>query len=81
MCTLPDGTQCEERAYMRGECTGRDTPTACTMEYAPVCASVQIQCIKAPCDPIEQTFSNKCVMGTNKLAKFLHDGECGSANR
>jgi len=90
MCTLKDGTICEERAYMRGECgvspsandqwasVGNEweTPTACTMEYAPVCASVAVQCIKAPCPPIEQTFSNKCMMNANKLAKFVHDGEC-----
>ncbi|MFA7298526.1 MAG: DUF333 domain-containing protein [Candidatus Absconditabacterales bacterium] len=113
MCTLKDGTICEERSYMRGEC-GTDTnpgdgqtactmeaklcpdgsavgrsgpncefaacpneePTVCTMEYAPVCASVAIQCITTPCDPIEQTFSNRCVMNQNKLATFLHDGEC-----
>lgn len=48
----------------------------CTMEFAPVCAEVQIQCIKAPCNPILQTFSNKCQMSKNKLAKFLYNGEC-----
>ena len=36
----------------------------------------EIQCIKAPCEPIEQTFGNKCAMEANKLATFLHDGEC-----
>lgn len=49
---------------------------ACTMEYAPVCASVAIQCITTPCDPIEQTFGNMCMMNANKLATFLHNGEC-----
>lgn len=147
MCTLKNGTVCEERAYMRGECgknntvlvndftscvqagnpvmesyprqcahkgknytevieeeptactmdakacpdgsyVGRVAPdcefapcpseesTACTMEYAPVCASVAVQCIKAPCPAIEQTFGNECMMNANKLAKFLHKGEC-----
>ncbi len=89
MCTLKDWTVCEERAYMRGECwttsTGSawvipgnsgETPTACTMEYAPVCASVAVQCIKAPCPPVQQTFSNRCMMNANKLATYLHDGEC-----
>ncbi|MFZ2151103.1 MAG: DUF333 domain-containing protein [Candidatus Absconditicoccaceae bacterium] len=52
--------------------------TICTMEYAPVCASVQVQCIKAPCPPIEQTFGNKCQMNANSLAKFLYEGECGT---
>lgn len=51
-------------------------PTMCTMEYAPVCAEVQVQCIKAPCPPIKQTFGNKCMMNANKLAKFLYNGEC-----
>lgn len=32
----------------------------CTMEYAPVCGAVDIQCITTPCDPVEQTFSNGC---------------------
>ncbi len=89
MCTLSDGTVCEERAYMRGECkagTGDQGAGAspgnawawaiCTMEYAPVCASIQVQCVKAPCPPIQQTFGNKCQMNANKLANFLHDGEC-----
>lgn len=48
----------------------------CTMQYDPVCAEVQVQCIKAPCDPIQQTFSNMCEMNKNKLAKFLHKGKC-----
>ena len=34
---------------------------ACTMEYAPVCGSVQVQCIMAPCNPVKQTFSNSCM--------------------
>ncbi|HPO11304.1 MAG TPA: hypothetical protein PLM63_01865 [bacterium] len=49
---------------------------ACTMEYDPVCAEVQIECIKAPCDPVYQTFSNMCQMRKNKLAKFLYKGRC-----
>lgn len=32
----------------------------CTEEYAPVCGKRQVQCIKAPCEPVEQTYSNKC---------------------
>jgi hypothetical protein len=46
------------------------------MEYAPVCASIQVECIKAPCPPIQQTFGNRCTMNANKQATFLHDGEC-----
>lgn len=54
--------------------------TMCTMEFAPVCGEVAVQCIKAPCPPIQQTFSNKCQLGQNKLAKFLHEGECEENN-
>ena len=50
-------------------------PIACTMEYAPVCGEVQIQCVTTPCNPIKETFSNKCMMNTKK-AKYLFDGEC-----
>lgn len=53
-----------------------EEPTACTMQYDPVCASVAVQCIKAPCPAIEQTFGNECMMKANKLAKFLYKGEC-----
>jgi len=78
MCTFPDGRTCEERAYMRHECTFDDPASMCTMEYAPVCASVAIQCIKAPCDPVEQTFWNRCQMNANTLATFLHEWECAA---
>lgn len=50
--------------------------TICTMEYAPVCAKINIQCIKAPCKPIEQTYWNRCIMEQNKLATFLYNWEC-----
>jgi len=52
------------------------TPVICTMEYMPVCARVAIQCVTTPCDPVEQTFGNRCQMNANKLATFLHEGEC-----
>ncbi len=55
-----------------------DEPTMCTMEYMPVCASVQVQCIKAPCNPIHQTFGNACSMRSNTSATFLYTGECKS---
>ncbi len=46
------------------------------MEYAPVCAQVQVQCVRAPCYPIYKTYSNACVMGTETTAKQVHSGEC-----
>ena len=48
----------------------------CAAVYAPVCASVKVECVTTPCEPVEQTFSNKCEMNKNALATFLRDGEC-----
>ena len=42
---------------------------ACTKEYMPVCAEVQVQCIMAPCPPLKETFSNKCEMENNRKNK------------
>jgi hypothetical protein len=44
-----------------------EEPMMCTMEYAPVCAEVQVQCIKAPCFPMKQTFGNACSAGKNSI--------------
>ncbi|OGY94339.1 MAG: hypothetical protein A2406_02905 [Candidatus Komeilibacteria bacterium RIFOXYC1_FULL_37_11] len=48
----------------------------CTTIYSPVCATVNIQCIKAPCDPIKETFSNSCVACQNSLVESYVTGEC-----
>lgn len=66
----PDGT------LLRMMDCKHEEPTVCTMQYQPVCASVQVQCIKAPCPPQLQTFGNACMMKGNSLATYLHDGEC-----
>lgn len=50
-------------------------PVACNMEYAPVCGSVQVQCIAAPCDPVKTTFSNTC-MANAAHATEITQGEC-----
>jgi hypothetical protein len=49
-------------------------------EVSQVCAKVQIQCIKAPCNPVLQTFGNLCTMKANKLATFLYTGVCKDAS-
>jgi hypothetical protein len=51
---------------------------SCTQEYAPVCASKQVMCIKAPCDPVPTTYSNKC-MAEADGASFLYAGACRAA--
>ena len=52
------------------------TGVICTQEYAPVCAEVKIVCVRAPCDPINKTFSNSC-MAKAAGASVLYGGECG----
>ena len=64
--------------------SGQETPCQskqrnadfCTADYTPVCATVEIQCIKAPCNPIQQTFSNSCNACKNSLVKSYVVGEC-----
>ncbi len=52
------------------------TPTqACTMQYKPVCAAYQVQCLQAPCYPVYRTYGNACMANVEK-ARFLHEGEC-----
>ncbi|MDD3303197.1 MAG: DUF333 domain-containing protein [Candidatus Gracilibacteria bacterium] len=81
ICTFKDGTVCDEWAYYRGECaSGTVNSDVCTDDYAPVCGEVQVQCIMAPCPPIKETFSNKCELEKNGLAKYLYDGVCDSAS-
>ncbi len=41
---------------------GKEKPIACTREYAPVCGEIQVQCVQAPCPPVQKTYSNNCVM-------------------
>ncbi len=47
----------------------------CTMDYAPVCWAVQVQCITAPCNPVKQTFSNMC-MAKSANATSITEGSC-----
>lgn len=55
--------------------TTTEEPKICTMEYAPVCAQVQVQCIMAPCYPVAETFGNSCAAWDNPI---IHTGECNS---
>ncbi|MDO8489895.1 MAG: Gmad2 immunoglobulin-like domain-containing protein [bacterium] len=48
----------------------------CAQIYSPVCATIEVQCIKAPCDPIKQTFSNVCEACHSSLVHTYSLGEC-----
>lgn len=67
---------CPERtlgtAYVK---VGSAEPIACTMEYRPVCGEKQVQCITAPCNPVQQTYGNAC-SAKAAGAKVVYEGEC-----
>ena len=48
---------------------------SCSDEYKPVCASVKVQCVKAPCPPIKQSFNNSC-LALQAKAKIEYFGLC-----
>src|SRR3989344_4082633 len=52
-----------------------ESPTFCTKQYDPVCAEKEVQCIKAPCYPVRQTYGNACEAGVAK-ARIVYEGEC-----
>lgn len=54
-----------------------EVPTMCTMQYEPVCAEKQVQCVKAPCDPIKQTYGNSCMAAADQ-AKVVAQWACDS---
>ena len=49
---------------------------ACIEIYQPVCATVNVQCITTPCDPVKETFENSCKACTNELVEGYVNGEC-----
>jgi hypothetical protein len=49
---------------------------ACIEIYQPVCGTVNVQCVSAPCDPAQETFANSCKACTNSLVSGFTNGEC-----
>jgi len=49
---------------------------ACIEIFQPVCASVNVQCITTPCDPVQETFANSCKACSNPLVSTFTLGEC-----
>ena len=49
---------------------------ACIEIYQPVCATVYVQCVTTPCDPVQETFANSCKACTNSLVSSYTNGEC-----
>jgi len=49
---------------------------ACIEIYQPVCASVNVQCVTTPCDPVQETYANSCKACMNSLVSSYTKGEC-----
>ena len=63
------------RARIMQRCGGGGT--ICTKEYMPVCGAKPIVCITTPCNPIPQTYGNRCEMNADGAA-YLYEGVCRS---
>ena len=48
----------------------------CTLDYTPVCATVNVQCVTEPCHPVYETYGNSCQACSNPLVEFYIEGEC-----
>lgn len=49
--------------------------SACATDTNPVCGEIQVQCIKAPCPPVRETYANKCLAG-KAGATVVSEGVC-----
>ncbi len=76
----PANTESEEENATAGAfmCDVNNRPEACTMQYEPVCGSVEVQCFTEPCDPVTQTFGNGCTACSNQNVISYTKGECGN---
>lgn len=76
-CRHGDQTFVEEVEGRVYRCTeDQRNVDACIEIYRPVCATVNVQCITAPCDPVQETYSNSCKACVNELVESYVDGEC-----
>ena len=53
-------------------------PTICTMQYDPVCAEKQVQCVTTPCDPVRTTYGNACMAAADQ-ATIIFEWDCNIA--
>src|SRR3989344_645786 len=66
---------CSPEAEAQG-CLGPPAShTAIAKLHIHVCGSKPIVCITTPCNPIQQTYGNRCTMEADG-AKFLYEGQC-----
>lgn len=58
-----------------GPGNGSGNGMGCPMNYDPVCAQKQVQCVRAPCPPVKQTFGNAC-QATVEDYTVIYKGTC-----
>ena len=51
----------------------------CTQDLTPVCGYVQVECFRAPCNPVPQTFNNECYACSNERVQYWIEGSCQTA--
>jgi len=57
-------------------CTADRRQGICPGDEMPVCATVQVQCIKAPCNPVKENFPDPCAACGNSLVSGYTVGRC-----
>lgn len=67
--TVPPPTVCSPESKLAD---------VCTMEYAPVCGLVEVQCVTTPCPPIPETFGNACAACGQGNAVSYTPGACSA---
>jgi len=81
-CIRPWEENCAQQDYFTACPTEKPTgPVACTMDYNPVCGSVDngIRCIRAPCPSTNnKTYSNRCVACADPKVYGYWPGACAS---
>lgn len=59
-------------------CADEQRDMMCTQQYEPVCASYQVQCIKAPCNPVPKEYGNGCTACSDKNVISYSKGQCAT---
>lgn len=77
VCTGPASEYLPPEESVAIECSPESKKVdLCTMDYTPVCGLVEVQCIKAPCDLVPQTFGNACGACSQGNVISYTEGEC-----
>ena len=62
-CRTADGQHFVEDISVDDSNVNKGDQVFCITQYDPVCGEIDVQCIKAPCPPVQQTYSNFCFAG------------------